>query len=236
MSQTLGVLFAIVFVLVFITLISLSIRRERKRIAEKSALLSSMGYQVLDRPDPAFVERVRSLRTRWGRERYQVRFCAVRDSWEYSSYVFDLWKRSGKNTRLSGENSMAFVSSKHAMPRFSLMPQIEVPGMLSGLLETLTTKLLSQWGGRVEFPENPTFAERCLVAGADHDAIRRVLSGPVMDYLLSHNRFHIEAENDMVMVTEADFERRKASRQTRDLNETVSEATALYELLMEQKR
>lgn len=232
MPQYLGILFALAVVAFFAIAITGAIRKQKQRIAEKTQILASLGFQVVHPPDPGFVERVVRLRTRWGREHYRVSFLAHRKSWEDEAYVFDLWRRSGKNTRLVGENSMAFVSSSLHLPRFSLIPRVELPKFVSGLVDSLTQKLLSKRGGRVEFPGNPPFAEEFIVAGEDHDAIRRLLSGQIVDFLTSHKNYQIEADGDMVMISAAQFGKKTSRPSPDSLHRTFSEATALFELLM----
>jgi hypothetical protein len=231
MSEYLGPVIALAFMALFAILIILAMRREKRRIQEKTEILAGLGFELVNPPDPAFVDRVVQLRTRWGRNQYSIRFCSVLKSWEYTAYVFDLWGRSGKNTRLAGENSMAFISSELQIPRFSLMPKMKIPGFLSGMLNSLTEKLLAQHGGRVEFPDVPSFEETFIVAGENHDAIRKLLSGPVMDFLTSRNPYQIEADADMVVISAPEFRRRPAAAGQGSLQNTVSEMTALFELL-----
>jgi len=231
MSQLVGVLFALAVLAGFATAVVLAIRRQKQRIAEKTQTLASLGYEVLSQPDSKFVERVTRLRSRWGRTQYSVRFCAVRKSWEHTSYVLDFWKRSGKNTRLAGENTMAFVSAGQQFPRFSLVPRPQLPGFVSGLMNTLAEKLLAQHGGPVQFPDDPSFADKFILAGEDHDAIRRLFTPQVRASVASHSRYHVEAEADMVVISASDFapESRTASQDS--LTRSVSEATVLFKLL-----
>jgi len=232
MTQLFGVFFALAFVAAFAAAIVMTVRRQKQRIAEKTQILGGLGYEVVHPPDPTFVERVTRLRTRWGHEQYRVRFCAVRKSWEHTSYVLDLWRRSGRNTRLAGENTMAFVSSRLQFPRFSLVPRLKLPRVVSGLVDTLTEKLLVQHGGQVEFPDDPSFADNFIVAGKDHDAIRKLLTPHVRDYLAANNRYHLEAEGDMVLISTAQFDRGSPTPPQDSLPRSVSEATALFELLL----
>lgn len=230
MPQYAGILFAIAFIAFVVIAFTRAIQRERQRIAEKSQLLSSLGYQIADPPNPEFVRRVIGLRSRWGHDRFRVRFCAVRQSWDYTASVFDLW-RTGKNTRLAGENSVAFVSSKLQLPRFSLIPRMELSGFVSGLVDSLTTKLVAQRGGRVEFPGNPVMQEKFIVTGGDHDAIRATFSGQVADFFNTRNHYQMEADNDMLLISAAEFGRRKVRQSPEDLQKTIAETTAFFELL-----
>ena len=233
MTQLFGVLFALVVVAGFATAVIMTVRRQKQRIAEKTQILAGLGYEVVHPPDPTFVERVTRLRTRWGHEQYRVRFCAVRKSWEHTSYVLDLWRRSGKNTRLAGENTMAFVSSRQQFPRFSLVPRPKLPGLVSGLVDTLTEKLLTQHGGKVEFPDDPSFSDNCIVAGKDHDAIRKLFTPRIRGFVATNSRYHVEAEGDMLLILAEQGDRGSPTHPQDSLLRSVSEATALFEHFLE---
>ena len=73
--------------------------------------------------------------------------------------------------------------------------------------------------------------EKFIVTGEDHDAIRATLTDHVADFFNTRNHYQMEADNDMLLISAAEFGRRKSRQSPEDLQKTIAETTAFFELL-----
>ena len=75
------------------------------------------------------------------------------------------------------------------IPEFALEP------------ESLHTKLSEVSGGRdIDFTEHPEFSKRYYLRGDDEQIVRNFFSGPVIQFLESHDEMHIECHKHRLLI------------------------------------
>ena len=196
---------------------------------------AQMAFQRLtDTAD--LLERVRSLYMSEKAKALRVEYAYWRKMGEATFYWFSLMDDSGEDSTALGETMLLAASPELSVPRLSVFAMPEIPGKMGGmvgsLLDMVINKALGRGGlTRVDFPEDPKFSERFVVASLNETAARTFFDDRRRSLLLGIPvpSVHIQAGRDMVWVQPLNFQ---AGGEKMDLPERVRQNIELTQRVM----
>lgn len=169
---------------------------ERERKARQGREAALQGFRPVTPPDPAVVERIIALHRRPGRTALEVRDLLRRDDGDRTLYLFDLADTSDENVDLLCDRALLMVAPALALPRFSLVPQLEQQGTLGRLANWVIRQAPGGGGNKVEFPTAPAFQQRYAFMADDEPAIRRFFTAERLARLAETRYWIVEAGAD----------------------------------------
>jgi hypothetical protein len=179
---------------------------ERERKAERAREAGARGFRPVVPPDPAVVARIVALHRRPGRDSLEVRELYSRDAGGYALYLFDLADTSSESTDLVCDRAVAIVAPSLGLPRFSLVPQLQLDGRLARLTNWLIQRLPAAAGGeRVEFPSPPAFQQRYTIRADDEPAVRRFFTAERLGRLAETRHWMIEGQGEMLTLNQLEL-------------------------------
>ena len=160
-----------------VVLVILAVRAERKRARAKTALLSTLGFQVLDQPDPQITEVLLALYRRGSKRGRPLRLGKVshRASPAGSVYIFDVSDAGSSRASQVVSNAVGVVRPGARLPHFEIWAYAEGGGMLDQMMLGVVQKKVAG-GHQVRFDDQPEFGRRFTVFAPDEDGDRAVRS------------------------------------------------------------
>jgi len=203
-----------------------AVQAESQRREERDQALRALGFWPAEAPDPGLVPRLVALHRRSRRQNLRVENLRERRGADGTLYLFDLRDRSGKNSRVR-HGTLAVLSARLRLPRFSLSPRIDREGRLAAVANLLLEKLTRGSGERVAFPGHAELERRYSVRGPDPEAIRRFFTDDRLRWLAERPHWMVEAEGDLFTFARFRLESRGRAGEDLDLPDRIEKALEL---------
>jgi hypothetical protein len=194
---------AVIVVVVAIVLLAIwAVRSERRRAKERARLLSTMGFQPLQHPDPQATAALLALYRRDG-SALRGRSLALRRVFQSDSsagqlFVFDVVAPGSRRGSQIASGAVGVVRQGARLPTFEVCALAEQGGTASRLMLRLITKGLGH-GQVVHFDDLPEFAQRFTVLAPDQAgeaAVRAYLTAAIRQKLLGARFFILAVGGD----------------------------------------
>jgi hypothetical protein len=197
MQSILPFLIFVGFLLIFAAVIYAmftSAKRERER---KLLAAQALGFSPLE-VDPALVEKIaavyRGLHDTAGR--YELRNVSRKPFNDGECYLFDLVHVGKHDNSYPETQAVAIFSPALRLPRFALLPKLDMEGAAARLANQAIEWLVSKLGPRVSFPGCPDFERRYLVGAPNPQAVSDFFTPAMLNYLAHTSQFTIRADQD----------------------------------------
>jgi hypothetical protein len=192
---------AVLIALAVVGLAVWAIRRDVRTRRRKAELLSTMGFQRLERPDPQDAEAILQMyrRGRARGRRLRLRNAFGCDCPGGHLYVFDV-ENPGQRQSSLATSAVGVVRRGTGLPAFEIygLAEKDKDGPVAGWVTSLVGKALGH-GKVLPFDDHPAFARRFMVLSPGEEgeeAVRRYLSLEVREALLGFRFMSLVAEGD----------------------------------------
>ncbi len=210
------------------------VRTERERARQRAQLLSTMGFQPLEHPDPELTEPLLELYRR-GRNRGKRLLLEKpfhRDSPAGRLCVFDVLAPGQRHTRVAS-SAVGVVRAGAGLPRFEIWAYAEEGAPPSGLMVPFLGKGMGH-GQVVPFDDLPEFSRRFTVLSVDEGgraAVRSYLSADRRRELMGHAFLALVAGGDAFALQENPFSPANRGQGSGLLRRMVGDAPRLARVL-----
>jgi hypothetical protein len=213
-----------------------AVRKDVRTRRQKAELLSTMGFQRLERPDPQDTEAILKLYRR-GRERgrrLRLGNAFGCDCPGGHMYVFDVDNPGRRQSRLA-TSAAGVVRRDTGLPAFEIygLAQKEQDGPVAGWVSSLVGNVLGH-GKVLPFDDHPAFARRFMVLSPAEDgeeAVRRYLTPEAREALLDFHFMSLVAEDDAFALQVNPFMGPKPGDEIGALRKLVEEAGRMARVL-----
>ena len=229
-----NLLIVAVIVGLFVLAVYGMISSEKRRQARKKEAILALGFQPLDKPDPALVENLLALYTKRESQKLTLRHMYQRRENDYLLYLYEVWSESSNDNDLHEEWGLAMVSPYLNLPRFSLIPKVDMPGKFAGLVNRFLEKLTVPGSIKIEFPDHLPFSRRYMVTGTDETAVRKVFTTILLNRLSDTSYLLVEGNKHFLTFSKHDLENRKRNGKIEHLSNRLQEARSFFNLMMEE--
>lgn len=178
-----------------------ALRADSRRLAALRRELPKLGFAELDRTDPELNKRLLQIYPLASKHR------TVDRAWKLEEpgcclYVVDFWGApgvgDGDRTSSLTEGCVLLASPSLRLPRFRVLPRIDLPSALPALARRWREYVDSRLGGPVELDNVPEeFEQRYTVTAEDPAATREFLKTQLLRELGQARHRIIEAADDM---------------------------------------
>lgn len=165
-----SLLIVLAVIAVFVLILLLAIRGERRTRAFKRRRKEELGFQDLSHVPTPVLERVNWLHNRHPTQQIEIRNLTTLERGEYALFLMDLFDPGGE-TSTSQEDVLLTVSSQLSLPRFTVIPRIARDGILAEWLDKALRGLINRQGGQSVELRDPHFSENYLLFGDDRDRV-----------------------------------------------------------------
>jgi hypothetical protein len=211
---------AILVPAIFAAVVSLVIRQVKRQKKALSDALRRHGFTPLERLDDAELATVQKLR------RVTSEDVGVNSIYEYRHLDYRLLRFdiTSKNSDNQNSTAYAIVDARLGLPRFSVAPNIELPGFLNALLGKLIQRIMSRAGlSEVKLPGSPQFSQKYMLLAAGDGAELGDGSLSLWDRVAGiPHHLMINAEGNMVLYQRLEIPGRHNRRARRpDVDEQI---------------
>lgn len=207
----------------------------RKAEARKKATALAAGFTPFADPSSQVSRRIVGLFENPRRKQLKLTNLWLKRFPDGEMYLYDLKETSGDSDDQLATQDLLFVSSYLHLPRFTLVPRLDIDSKLGEMFDQFMRWAVSVGGTKPLRPlGNPEFDEHYWVSGPDHAAIRQYLSSDRIAWLANTRSYHLEAEGDAFTFTHAVYGAKTASRSAAsqpDLNQKISQGMQLFNWL-----
>jgi hypothetical protein len=188
---------AILIPAIFALIVFLVFRQAKRQQKALGHALRRHGFAPLEQLADTELDTVRELR-RVTKETIGVKKVYEYRHLEYRLLRFDITSRSSE-----GHDSTVYavIDSRLALPRFSIAPNIKLPGFLNSLWGKLLEKIMSRAGlSEVKLPGSPEFAKKYILLAGGDAAMVKDISRSLWDRVagLAHHVM-LDAKGDMLL-------------------------------------
>lgn len=223
MGMETTVIFVILgFVLLFGAAIVYSIRSSARERARHAQAALAAGFTPLPSPPPETSARIIKLYEKPGRTRFKLQNLSKKSFPDGEIFLFDLEETSGEdNTQLASQD-LLFVSRHLQMPRFSLVPRLDVGGKLGQAANRLVLWANAGRGTLFEPTGHAEFDRHYWVTGPDREAMCGFLTPDRLERLSGARYYNLEAGGDAFAFSSMQFPPpQRGSAPVPDLNEKI---------------
>ncbi|MBE0699636.1 MAG: hypothetical protein IH586_22150 [Anaerolineaceae bacterium] len=185
--------FLLIFAAVIYAMLS-STRRDRER---KLQAAQALGFSPLE-PDPALVETIstiyRGLHDTSGR--YELRNVSRKHINAGECYLLDLIHISNHESSYPETQAVAILSPALHLPRFALLPKLDMEGAAARLANQAIEWLIAKLGPKVDFTGCPDFDRRYIIGAPDPQAVSDFFTPALLNYLAHTSQFAVRANQD----------------------------------------
>ena len=210
------------------------ITSEKKRLARKKESILALGFQAIDNPDPSLLTHLIALYTKRESQKLALRNFYQRRESESLLYLYEVWNESSGDNDLQEEWGLAMASPYLNLPRFTLIPKIDMTGRLASLVNRLLEKVTVQGNVKVEFTDHQQFSSRYLVTGKDESAVRQLFSDRLLKRLSDTSYLQADGDQNFLTFSKYDLKRAKQKGKMEDLANRLEEARSFFKLMMEE--
>ena len=232
--MTVTLLIVAVIIGLFALIVYGMISGEKKRLIRKKEALGALGFQAVENPDPSLLTHLISLYTKRESQNLALRNFYQRRESDSLLYLYEVWNESSGDNDLQEEWGLAMASPYLNLPRFTLIPKIDMPGKFAGMVNHFLEKLTVQGKIKVEFSDHQLFSQRYLVAGDDETAIRKLFSSRLLNRLGDTSYLQADGDKHFLTFSKFDLKRGKQKGKMEDLANRLEEARSFFNLMMEE--
>lgn len=211
-----------------------AIANHRKKEARKKETALAAGFTPFDDSSSQVSRRIMGLFENPRRKHLELSHLWLKRFPDGEMYLYDLKETSGESDDQLADQDLLFVSSYLRMPRFTLIPRLDVNGKLGEMFDHFMRWAVSAGGFKpLESLGNPEFDDRYWVSGPDHAAIQQFLTPDRLAWLADTQSYHLEAEGDAFTFNYAMYGGQQAGRSAAqpDLNQKISQGMQIYNWL-----
>jgi hypothetical protein len=190
--------------------------RATKAYAERrSAMATAAGLVRVTTPDRGFVDRVLNLYRQHEDDEVTVRDVFKGDRLDHTLYLMDIVARSPHSDSSPVVSSVVAIQSPRLrLPRLSVRPKLNFKGLLGSALSTFANHFIEGRAPRdlkhVDLYAFADIGEKYALFGADHAAVKAMLSDGLGTQLRSTPWLAIETEGDILTVSRLDLDAQRA--------------------------
>lgn len=210
------------------------ISSEKNRQARKKESILALGFQAVDNPDPSLLTHLIALYTKRESQKLSMRNLYQRRENDYLLYLYEVWSESSNDNDLHEEWGLAMVSPYLNLPRFSLIPKVDMPGKFAGLVNRFLEKLTVPGSIKIEFPDHLPFSRRYMVTGTDEAAVRKVFTTILLNRLSDTSYLLVEGNMHFLTFSKHDLERRKRNGKIEHLSNRLQEARSFFQFILQE--
>lgn len=229
--EFMGIIVVIGFVLIFGLLIFYSLRTQHQTEKRKKERAQSAGFIPLPQPSSQLSERIIGLYLNSRRKRFKISGVSSKVFPDGELVLFDLKETSGDDDTQLADQGLMIVSPYLDLPRFSLVPRLELGGKLAEYANRFVLWAASSAGKPIESMGHVEFDQRYWASGKDHQAIRRFLTPDRLDRLASLQNLNLEAGGDCFAFTRTILgapTAKNSASEPPDLSQTISNGLLLF--------
>lgn len=237
MSDPLLLILVLGFLLLFALVIVWMISSDRKRRSRKVEQAQSLGFQPVEKPDPALTNQILALHIHRAGQQREIRNLFFRRTTEGDVYLFDLWDPSGDSSTQIANSAVAVLSPNLRLPRFALISRLEETGSgVAGLLSRAANWAIRQLGANmwmIAFADDPDFSSHFFVAVPDETsepAVRAFLNADLRCQLLKLVHVHIQAGGNLFTISSYDLNSAHDADQAEKVREQIRQAQQVARL------
>ena len=206
--------------------IAAALRQQRQREERKAADLATLGLYPLAQPDPAAIGKVIALLRRRG-ENLVAKSVYAKQRGDVAVYLLDLWATGGKQSRRVEEYTLAAVSARLRVPRFSAFPRLPVEGIAMRVANAVLRNSMSRAGTMLDLSGAPDIDRRYAVASHQPEEVRPLLDAGLLSCLGRTEFLRIEADNDTLVLHRLHLPGKYRRTGTHDLRSLLEDLMAL---------
>jgi len=226
----LSLLLVSVVVGLFITIIYFAITSERKRKKKKQETLLSLGFHPVRELDSGLLDTLKLLYQKRDHQKLELKEFYTRKTGDYDIFLYEVWDNSGNDTDLQDAWGLAIQSPYLDLPRFTLVPRIDMPGKFASLANRFIEHLVSKQAHKIVFDQYVPFSKRYMVVGENESAIRQFFSDRVLDRLSETEYWQVDADHHLFTYSQFEFKRGKQPGNLEQLNQRLENIKNLFQL------
>jgi hypothetical protein len=230
----LKLLIVAVIIGLFVLVVYGMISSEKKRLTRKKNAILALGFHPLENPDPALLKQLLSLYTKHEKQKLSLRNWYQRRESDYLLYLYEVWDEGSNDNHLHEEWGLAMSSLHLNLPRFSLIPKIDMPGKFAGLVNRFLEKLTVQGSLKIEFADHLPFSRRYMVTGQDELAVRKFFNPRLLNRLSDTSFLLVDGDKNLLTFSKYDLEQGKRNGKKEHLNSRLQEARSFFQLILEE--
>jgi hypothetical protein len=221
-------------VLAIILMVVVTIASGRKNSEQKRQTAAELGFTPLDPPPPDVVEQLIPLHQKGYHQNLEIRHLQQQRRADCALYLYDVWDVGGHDHDIEASSAVAFVATDLNLPRFSIVPKVQVVGWTGDMANKFIEKLVGLHSQVIKFDSHPHFENKFFVSGDSELEVRRYLGGPVMAALMQARveGLVISAWGDALMINNMNV----GSTHTEDLVANIRTRRDLALILYERLR
>jgi hypothetical protein len=213
-----------------------SIRRAGAYEHQRASLAAAAGLSPVHMPDPAFVDRLAHLLRQNNDDELSVANVFKSDRLDHTLYMLDVKTRPRSGEHSAAVSSIVAIRSPRLrLPRLSVRPKLNFQGAVGGALSRFVNGFIT-----ARAPQDLTHVDLrafgeidadYVLFGADHGAVRAVLTNGLGALLRRCRWFMIEAEGDLLAMSRLDLDawRAGAKVEGKSPQSILQDAQQLYE-------
>jgi hypothetical protein len=220
-------------VVAFVLMLVVAIASGRKQAQEKRQTAEALGFTLLDPPPTDVAERLIPLHQKGYHQQLALRNLQQLRRPDCSLYLYDVWDVGGNDHDLESSDAVALVAADLDLPRFSIVPKVNVVGWTGDMANKFIEKLVGLHAQVIKFDEHPHFEQRYFVSGDNEFDVRRYISGPVLAALMQTQieGLVISAWGDALMINSMNVGSTRKTDPLADVRARRDLALVLYERL-----
>lgn len=210
------------------------ITSEKKRLARKKESILALGFQAIDNPDPSLLTHLIALYTKRESQKLSLRNLYQRRENNYLLYLYEVWTESDEGQDLQEKWGLAIASPYLNLPRFTLIPKIDMTGRLASLVNRLLEKVTVQGNVKVEFTDHQQFSSRYLVTGKDESAVRQLFSDRLLKRLSDTSYLQADGDKHFLTFSKYDLKRKRQGSKKEQLSDRLEEARSFFQFILQE--
>jgi hypothetical protein len=232
--MTVTLLIVAVIIGLFALIVYGMISSEKKRLIRKKEALLALGFQTVENPDSSLLKNLITLYTKRESQKLSLRNMYQRRENNYLLYLYEVWSETSDGQELQEKWGLAMVTPYLNLPRFTLIPKIDMTGRFASLVNRLLEKVTVQGNVKIEFTGHQQFSSRYLVTGKDESAVRQLFSDRLLKRLSETSYLQVDGNRNFLIFSRYDLKRGKQKREMEDLTSRLEEARSFFKLMMEE--
>jgi hypothetical protein len=206
---------------------------EKRRKQQKNELRTFHGFHLVDSAEAAFIQRLISIHQKHPRQQLQIKDLAVRNESDFRLYTYDVLDTGGNDSHLHEEWALTIVSPHLNIPRFTLIPKIDMSGKLAKLANHFLEKFTPKDAHVIKFDHHEQFSRRYQVTGNEEDAIREIFTTGVLNQLSNTTFWFIDGEDDLLTFSKFQFNAGARKNNVEELGEKINECQSLFNVMLQ---
>lgn len=196
-SRLLIFLIPLGIILIFGGMVFFLARNAKRNKIRSLELAATLGFQpVAEMDHPRLLRRLAQINPKHGGKDKELRNVFIKHLPDGDLYLYDLWDTGGDSSSVVEDKALAMVYSGRQFPRFAISARINMPGVLAKLANNVISWAITRNLIVIQFPENPTFNERFIVACEDEQETRTLLDASIINRLARFDGLFLAGAGD----------------------------------------